>query len=91
MPVFTNGKIQDRSGNAFKCFLRTAAGVIDHNYTGEVDVLIGNIYSEGHWVRVGDTIAKLASELHVPRKIQEVTELEVTERGAGGLGSTDRA
>ena len=88
-PVFTYGKIQDRSGNAAKLFIRTAAGVIDHDYTGEVDVLIGNVNSEGHWVRVGDKIAQLTLELHVTPEIQEVTELEVTERGAGGFGSTD--
>ena len=63
--------------------------MIDHDYTGEVDVLIGNMNSEGHWVRVGDKIAQLTLELHVTPEIQEVTELEVTERGAEGFGSTD--
>ena len=89
MPVFTYGKIQDRSGNAAKCFLRTAAGVTDHDYTSEVDVLIGNMNFEGHGVRVGDKIAQWTLQLHVTPEIQEVTRLEFTERGAGGFGSTD--
>ena len=88
-PVFTYGKVQDGSGNAAKFFLRTAAGVIDHNHTGEVDVLVGNQNSERHWLRVGDKMARLTLELHVSVEVQEVTELEVTERGAGRFESTD--
>ena len=37
-PALTYGKIQDRSGNASKLALRVGAGVIDHDYTGEVDI-----------------------------------------------------
>ena len=41
-PALTYSKIQDRSGNASKLALRVVAGVIDHDYTGEVDMLLSN-------------------------------------------------
>ena len=88
-PILTYGKVQDRSGNAAKLFLRTKAGVIDTDYTGEVDVLLTNMNSEGHTVRIGDKIAQLTLELHLTPEIQEVTELQVTKRGSRGFGSTD--
>ena len=88
-PILTYGKVQDRSGNAAKLFLETGAGVVDTYYTGEVEVLLTNMNCEGHTVRIGDKIAQLTLELHLTQEIQEVTELQVTERGSRGFGSTD--
>ena len=87
-PILTYGNVQDRSGNAAKLFLRTGAGVIDTDYTGKVHVLLTNVNSEGHTVRIGDKIAQLTLELHLTPEIQKVTELQVTEQGSRGLCST---
>ena len=53
-----------------------------------MDVLHSNMNSEGHMVRIGNKIAQLTLELHLAPEIQEVTELQVTERGSRGFGST---
>ena len=88
-PILTYGKVQDRSGNTAKLFLRTRAEVIDTDYTGEVDILLTNMNSEGHTVGIGDKIAQLTPELHLTPEMQEVTEFQFTERGSQGFGSTD--
>ena len=88
-PALTYGKIQDRSGNASKLALRVGAGVIDHDYTGEVDILLSNQAPRDHMVRQGDKVAQMTLELHLNPLVQPVSELQATERGSGGFGSTD--
>ena len=40
-------------------------------------------------VRQGDKVAGMTPELHLNPSVQPVSELQATERGSGGLGSTD--
>ena len=88
-PVLSYGKIQDTSGNASKSALRVGAGVIDHDYMGEVDILLSNQALRDHMVRQGDKVAQMTLELHLNPLVQQVTGLQATERGSGGFGSTD--
>ena len=63
-PALTYSKIQDRSGNASKLALRVGAGVINHDYTGEVDTLLSNQAPRDHMVRQGDKVAQMTLDLH---------------------------
>lgn len=85
--------IKDRSSLAMRG-LHCLAGVIDAGYRGEIKVLIINLGSETQTLRSGDRIAQL---IPTPTRAWTVTELSptadharVTDRGAGGFGSTGR-
>lgn len=80
-----------RSGNAWKhgVTLSNAVGVIDSDYTGEVQVLVTNLDSHEHFtIRDGDRIAQLVFMPVLQADLHVVDQLEETERGTGGFGST---
>lgn len=92
------GKVFDRSSMALKG-LSVGAGVVDHGYTGSVDVVIHNLtnhhdvdltYRSGYWVRKGDKVAQLVVILCSLAKPMEVDNLWISERGAKGFGSSGR-
>jgi dUTP pyrophosphatase len=88
--------IYSRSGQGFKDAIRLSncTGVIDADYRGEVQVALrydGEDELRCPKVRVGDRIAQ-AMLVPAPKVVFEVAEqLSLTERGAGGLGSTGAA
>ena len=81
-----------RSGLASKQGLAPAnkVGVVDPDYRGEVMVALHNHSSETRIVRHGDRIAQLGFLPYVVGKFIEVDELDETDRGAGGFGSTGK-
>lgn len=82
------GLIWDRSGLAAKNSITTMAGVIDAGYRGEVKIILINHGSESFKIEKGMRIAQLLVQPIIIPDIQEVDDLEDTQRGAGGLGST---
>jgi dUTP pyrophosphatase len=85
------GLVLPRSGLAARhgIALVNAPGLIDSGYRGEIQVLLLNTdRSQAYVVAPGDRIAQLVLiEVRTPVLI-EVDELEVSQRGAGGFGST---
>jgi len=67
----------------------TNAGVIDSDYRGEAKVVLANLGDQPYRVEKGDRIAQLIIEKCDNRKLQEVTQLDDTERGDQGFGSSD--
>jgi len=67
----------------------TNAGVIDSDYRGEVKVVLANLGDQLYRVEKGDRIAQLIIEKFDNRELQEVTQLDDTERGDQGFGSSD--
>lgn len=63
-------------------------GVIDSDYRGEVHVCLRNNGSEPFTVARGDRIAQLIFLPILTADFEVVEELEQTDRGAGGFGST---
>ena len=63
-------------------------GVIDSDYRGEVHVCLRNGGSEPFTVARGDRIAQLIFLPILTADFEVVEELEQTDRGAGGFGST---
>lgn len=88
----TVGMVCPRSGLAAKHHVTVlnAPGIIDAGYTGVVKVLLINHGRTTHAVEVGDRIAQLVITPILTPTITDVGdgELPVTERGAGGFGST---
>ncbi|GLE02425.1 hypothetical protein PINS_up011263 [Pythium insidiosum] len=77
-----------RSGLALKKFIDTGAGVIDADYRGNVGVVLFNHADEDFTIKRGDRVAQLILEKIAYADIDVVDEIEETERGAGGFGST---
>ena len=79
-----------RSGLATKQGLRPAncVGVCDYDYTGEYIVALHNDTDETKVIEPGERIAQVVFIPYVNVVFTEVAELEETERGAGGFGST---
>lgn len=84
------GGIFARSGLAIKQGMRPAncVGVIDADYRGEIIVALHNDSNETRFVAAGERVAQLVILPFLPVGFQEVEELDTTERGAGGFGST---
>jgi dUTP pyrophosphatase len=71
-----------------KHFIDVGAGVIDYDYRGNVGVILFNHSEVDFDVKRGDRIAQLILEKISMAPAVEVDDLEATERGAGGFGST---
>ena len=84
------GAIFARSGMATKQGLRPAncVGVCDEDYTGEYIVGLYNDSDEVQNIPSGTRIAQLVFLPYVDIYFDTVKELEKTERGDGGFGST---
>ena len=70
--------------------LANGVGVIDSDYRGEIGVGLVNLGGSPYTVRPGDRIAQLMVTPVVQPIVVPVTELDETERGDGGFGSTGR-
>lgn len=86
------GTIFARSGLATKQGLRPAncVGVIDSDYRGELIVALHNDTDENQIISGGDRIAQLVIMPYYNVDLIEVEELNDTERGANGFGSTGK-
>lgn len=81
-----------RSGLGIKhgITLSNGVGVIDSDYRGEIRVGLTNLSEHAYTVQPGERIAQLAVTPVVRAELQLTDELDQTDRGAGGLGSTGR-
>jgi dUTP pyrophosphatase len=83
------GRIAPRSGLAFKHGIDVMAGVIDSDYRGEIGVILYNSDFLSDFVfGVGDKIAQIIFEKYYDFDIIEFKELNETQRGSNGFGST---
>lgn len=81
-----------RSGLGIKkgICLSNGVGVIDSDYRGEISVGLFNSSNVDYTVTPGERIAQLAVMPVVQAELEQVDELDETQRGAGGFGSTGR-
>ena len=84
------GLVYARSGLATRQGLAPAnkVGVIDADYRGELMVSLHNHSGEERTVNTGDRIAQLVIAPYLTARFQEAEELDDTQRGSGGFGST---
>ena len=85
-------QIRGRSGNAFRHGIGIVHGVgtIDSDYRGEVKVCLINHGEEVFYINHSDRIAQGVIAPIIQAEWEEVEELDTTERGTGGFGSTGR-
>lgn len=86
------GAVFARSGLASKKGLRPAncVGVCDSDYRGEYIVALHNDGEEARVIEHGERIAQLVVIPYLAVEFDLVDELDETERGAGGFGSTGK-
>ena len=84
------GAIYARSGLAAKRGLRPAncVGVIDSDYRGGIVIALRNDSNHSQNIKKGDRIAQLVIQPYAPVEFHEVIELDCSERGSCGFGST---
>jgi dUTP pyrophosphatase len=70
--------------------LRCHLGIVDSGYRGEITVWINNYGKDGHYIKKGDKVCQILFVLTPQVKLQEVSELEDSERGTNGHGSSGR-
>jgi dUTP pyrophosphatase len=63
-------------------------GTIDSDYRGELKIIVINHGHEPFAIARGDRIAQLVLAPVTRARWEEVDELDMTARGAGGFGST---
>ena len=88
------GFVQPRSGMALKRGLSIAntPGLIDAHYRGELKVIAVNLDPrETVHIERGERIAQLVIQQVPTVHLVEVDELDKTDRGAGGFGSSGEA
>ena len=86
------GAVVARSGLASREGLRPAncIGVCDSDYRGEIIVALHNDSEEERCVAPGERIAQLVILPFLSADFEECDELDATERGSGGFGSTGK-
>ena len=90
LPAGYEAQIRPRSGLALKkgITVLNTPGTIDAGYRGEVGVILMNLGDETFEVKKGDKIAQMVIAPVTRAEVVEVAEVDSTERGAGGFGST---
>ena len=81
------GLVADRSSLAKKG-IKTAGGVIDAGYRGEIQIVMWNLSDAEIRLCRGDRIAQLLVMPIATPAVVEASELENTQRGAKGFGSS---
>lgn len=92
LPIGFEAQIRPRSGLAFKngITVLNSPGTIDADYRGEIKVLLVNLSNEDFIINDGERIAQMVIASHAVAKWDLVTQLEDSDRGAGGFGSTGK-
>ena len=92
VPKGCAGLVYARSGLACKRGLAPAnkVGVVDSDYRGEVKVVLLNHSKETQIIEHGERIAQFVIAPVLTPVYEEVTELDETDRGQGGFGSTGK-
>jgi len=85
------GFILSRSGHGFKHGLRlcNSVGCTDSDYIGEVKIKIHNDSQIAYEIKEGERIAQLVVVPYLSFDCEWVKELDKTERGENGFGSTN--
>lgn len=92
LPPGYEAQVRPRSGLAYKqgITVLNSPGTIDADYRGEIGVILVNLSEEAVTLENGDRIAQMVVARHERVEWEEVPNLEVSERGTGGFGSTGK-
>ena len=92
LPEGTEAQVRPRSGLAAKhgITVLNSPGTIDADYRGEIKVILVNLSNEPFVINPGERIAQMVVARFERAQWVAVQELDATERGEGGFGSTGR-
>ena len=92
MPEGYEAQVRPRSGLAAKhgITVLNAPGTIDADYRGEIGVILVNLSNDEFTIEPGERIAQLVIAQYTQVKWSPVDQLDETERGKGGFGSTGK-
>ena len=84
------GKVFMRSGFATKknIVLANGTGIIDSGYRGEIMLPLFNMTKHLRFIKKGERVAQLVVERYATCNVEVVDELDDTNRGTGGFGSS---
>ena len=90
LPPGCEAQVRPRSGLAAKkgITVLNAPGTIDADYRGEIGVILVNLSGETHVIENGERIAQLVIARHERVEWEKVQQLQQTDRGVEGFGST---
>ncbi|MGY5355459.1 dUTP diphosphatase [Wenyingzhuangia sp. IMCC45467] len=90
LPQGYEAQVRPRSGLAAKkgITVLNSPGTVDADYRGEIGVILVNLSNETFEITDGERIAQLVIAKHEQAEWIEVEELDSTQRGTGGFGST---
>jgi dUTP pyrophosphatase len=88
IPFGYYGRIAPRSGLTIKSSIDVGAGVIDSDYRGNISVILFNHGDEKFTFNKGDKLAQLIIEKIAIVNTKCVNNLDYTERGKRGFGSS---
>ena len=90
LPIGYEAQVRPRSGLAFKrgVSVLNSPGTIDADYRGEIGVILINLSDNDFIIEDGERIAQMVINKHEQADWIEVNDLDETERGIGGFGST---
>ena len=90
LPKGYEAQVRPRSGLAFKngITVLNTPGTIDADYRGEIGVILVNLSSQDFTINDGDRIAQMVIAKHETATWEAVENLDETERGEGGFGSS---
>ena len=90
LPPMYEAQVRPRSGLALKngITVLNTPGTIDAGYRGEVGVILANFGDADFEVRKGDKVAQIVVAPVVRAEIEEASDVDETDRGTGGFGST---
>ncbi|MBN2618717.1 MAG: dUTP diphosphatase [Spirochaetales bacterium] len=90
IPEGFEAQIRPRSGLAanYGITILNSPGTIDSDYRGEIKVIIINLSNNDFIIKNGDRIAQMVIAPVLQADFIQTDNLDETERGAGGFGST---
>jgi dUTP pyrophosphatase len=92
LPAGHEGQVRPRSGLAARhgVTVANAPGTVDHDFRGELQVILINLGDETYEVGHGDRVAQLVVAPVTRVAVREVPALSETGRGDGGFGHTGK-
>lgn len=90
LPHGTYGKLESKSGLNVNRSVVSCGGTIDEQYTGSIKVKLYNLGEFPYHFEAGDKIIQLIVQPCLYESVEIVDELEATDRGDNGFGSSGR-
>ena len=92
LPPLYEAHVRPRSGLALKhgITVLNTPGTIDSGYRGEIGVILFNSSDVDFQIKKGDRVAQVVIAPVTQPVIEEAQEIDETDRGAGGFGSTGK-